>query len=163
VVQWPVPKSLKEWRGFLGLTGYYRKFIKHYGMISRPLTNMLKKGVPFVWSSNTQEAFDTLKTALVQAPVLAIPDFNKQFILETDASEVGFGVVLMQEGHPVAYLSKQVCPRNQALSTYEKECMAIIMAVEKWRCYLQHQAFVIKIDHRSLLYLTDQRAHTKLQ
>lgn len=124
---------------------------------------MLKKGVPFVWSSNTQEAFDTLKTALVQAPVLDIPDFNKQFILETNAGEVGFGVVLMQEGHPMAYLSKQVCPRNQALSSYEKECVAIIMAVEKWRCYLQHQAFVIKTDHRSLLYLTDQRAHTKLQ
>lgn len=123
---------------------------------------MLKKGVPFVWTSSTQEAFDILKQALVQALVLAIPDFQKQFTLETDASDCGFGAVLMQ-GHPVAYLSKQVCPKNQALSTYEKECMAIIMAVDKWRCYLQHKTFIIKTDHRSLLYLTDQRAHTKLQ
>lgn len=163
VQQWPVPKNLKELRGFLGLTGYYRKFIRHYGMLSKPLTNMLKKRIQFVWTTTAQEAFDLLKNALTQAPVLAIPDFTKQFVLGTYASDSGFGAVLMQESHPVAYLSKQVCPKNQALSTYEKECMAIILAVDKWRCYLQHQAFIIKMDHRSLLYLTDQRAHTKLQ
>lgn len=95
--------------------------------------------------------------------MLAIPDFSKPFTLETDASDTGFGAVLMQEGHPVAYLSKQVCVKNQALSTYEKECLVIILAVDKWRSYLQHQKFTIKTDHRSLLYLTDQRAHTKLQ
>jgi hydroxymethylpyrimidine/phosphomethylpyrimidine kinase len=120
----------------LGLTGYYRKFIRYYGMMSKPLTNLLKKGVPFVWTPNTQEAFEVLKQALVQTPVLAIPDFAKQFILETDASDTGFGAVLMQGGHPVAYLSKPVCDKNKGLSTYEKECMAIVMAVDKWRSYL---------------------------
>lgn len=135
-VQWPQPSNLKELRGSLGLTGYYRKFIKNYGLLSRPLFDMLKKGVPFVWTLVTETAFQQLKFALLQAPVLAIPDFSKKFVLETDASDVGFGAMLMQEGHPVAYLSKAVCPKNQSLSTYEKECMAIILAVEKWRPYL---------------------------
>jgi len=160
---WPTPKNLKELRGFLGLTGYYRRFIKNYGIISRPLSDLLTKNVPFVWTSVTEIAFQQLKDALSTSPVLAIPDFAKKFTLETDASDLGFGAVLMQEGHPVAYLSKAVCAKNQSLSTYEKECMAIILAVEKWRPYLQNQEFVIKTDHRSLLHLTEQRISTKLQ
>jgi hypothetical protein len=95
--------------------------------------------------------------------VLAIPDFEKKFVLETDASDLGLGAVLMQDGHPVAYLSKPLSTQNQALSTYEKECMAILMAIDKWRPYSQYKEFFIKIDHKSLLYLTEQRAHTKLQ
>lgn len=83
-----------------------------------------------MWTSLTDEAFHHLKNALSQAPVLAILDFKKQFVLETDAGDIGFGAVLMQEGHPIAYLSKPVCAKNQALSTYEKECMAIILAME---------------------------------
>ena len=163
VQQWPRPKTLKDVRGFLGLTGYYRKFIRHYGLISKPLSDLLKKSSPFVWTSATEEAFQLLKTALTKAPVLAIPDFEKQFVLETDASDVGFGAVLMQEGHPIAYLSKPVCAKNQAMSTYEKECMAIIMAVDKWRSYLQNKEFIIRTDHKSLLHLADQRVTTKLQ
>jgi hypothetical protein len=161
--EWPVPKNLKELRGFLGLTGYYRKFIRHYAVLCRPLTQLLKNNVPFVWNAYAQEAFSVLKQALVQAPVLAILDFNKTFVLETDACDTGFGAVLMQQGHPVAYLSKPVCDKNKGLSTYEKECMAIILAVEKWRSYLHHQEFIIKTDHRSLLFLTEQRVQTKLQ
>lgn len=163
VEQWPVPVNVKELRGFLGLTGYYRKFIKHYGLICKPLTKLLKKGIPFVWTSVTQTAFEQLKQALVNAPVLAIPDFSKQFVLETDASDSGFGAVLIQDSHPVAYLSKPVCKRNQALSTYEKECMAIILAVEKWRPYLQNAEFIIRTDHKSLLHLTEQRVSSKIQ
>jgi len=99
---------------------------------------------------------------MVEAPVLALPDFTKTFVLETDASDYGLGAVLMQEGHLVAYLSKPLCQNNQSLSTYEKECMAIIMAVEKWCSYLQNREFIIRTDHKSLLYLTEQRVHTKL-
>ncbi|XP_039778261.1 uncharacterized protein LOC120645545 [Panicum virgatum] len=163
VQQWPVPQNLKELRGFLGLTEYYRRFIRSYGMISRPLTQLLKKGTPFVWTAHTEEAFQLLKKALAEAPVLAIPDFSKTFVLESDACDYGIGAMLMQDNHPIAYLSKPLCPKNQALSTYEKECMAILLAVEKWRPYLQHKEFLIKTDHRSLLYLTEQRVHTKLQ
>ena len=132
-------------------------------MLCRPLTQLLKKGSPFVWSSSTEEAFQLLKKALLEAHVLAIPDFTKTFVLETDACDYGPGAVLMQEGHPVAYLSKPLCPRNQAFSTYEKECMAILMSVEKWRPYLQNNEFIIKTDHKSLLHITDQRIRTKLQ
>ena len=103
VSSWPVPTNLKQLRGFLGLRGYYRRFIKHYGMLCKPLTQLLKKGVHFQWTQETQEAFQLLKDALVQAPVLAILDFSKQFVIETDASDEGFGAVLMQEGPNIIF------------------------------------------------------------
>ena len=163
VKDWPVPSNIKDVRGFLGLTGYYRRFIKHYSLISRPLTLLLRKGTPFVWSVTTQETFDLLKKTMVTAPVLALPQFNKSFTVETDASETGLGAVLMQDSHPIAFLSQTLSPRNAALSTYEKECLAILMAVDKWRTYLQAQPFVIRTDHKSLLHLTEQKIHTKIQ
>jgi hypothetical protein len=95
--------------------------------------------------------------------VHAIPDFTKQFIIETDASEFGICAVLMQDGHPISYLSQPLCARNTALSTYEKECMAVLLAVDKWRSYLLGQEFIIRTDHCSLLFLTEQKVTTKLQ
>lgn len=103
VKQWPQPTNVKQLRGFLGLAGYYRKFIHQFGIISRPLTNLLKKNTPFVWSPQVQEAFATLKSALVQAPVLALPDFEQEFVLEADACATGIGAVLMQKGHPTGF------------------------------------------------------------
>lgn len=132
-------------------------------MISRPLTILLKKGVQFLWTPTAEEAFQLLKKALVEAPVLAIPNFNKPFVLETDASDLGLGAVVMQENRPITYLNKPLCPKNQGMSTYEKECLAILIAMEKWRSYLQGKEFIIKTDHKRLLYLTNQRIHTKLQ
>nr|XP_051210878.1 uncharacterized protein LOC127328311 [Lolium perenne] len=163
VKDWPRPKNLKELRRFLGLTGYYRKFIKQYGLISKPLTQVMRKGEVYQWTLVTEEAFQALKRALAQAPVLALPDFSQHFVVETDACQSGVGAVLMQQGHPVAYLSKALSPRNQALSTYEKECISILMAVEKWRSYLQHKEFVIRTYQKSLLYLTEQRLGTGMQ
>lgn len=95
--------------------------------------------------------------------VLALPDFSKQFILETDTSELGIGVVLSQDKHLIAFLSKALGPRTQGLSTYEKEYMAIMLAVEQWRQYLQHGEFIILTDHHSLKHLTEQRLHTQWQ
>lgn len=163
VLSWPTPTNLKQLRGFLGLTRYCRRFIQHYGIISRPLTSLLKKHQTFLWSDQAEQAFQILRQKMVQALVLAMPDFSKQFVLETDACDVGIGAVLMQDHHPLAYLSKHLCPRNQTLSVYEKECLAILMAVEKWRPYLQHGKFLIKIDHKSLLHLTEQRISSRLQ
>jgi hypothetical protein len=163
VNNWPTPKNIKQLRGFLGLIGYYRRFIKHYGVISKPLTQLLKKGTQFQWNPQANEAFELLKQALSTAPVLSIPDFGKQFIIETDASDMGIGAVLMQDGHPVSFLSKAFCPRNQALSTYEKECLALVMAVDKWRSYLLGKEFILITDHRSLLHLTEQSVTSRIQ
>lgn len=121
---------------------------------------MLKKGSLFVWTPAHDSTFEALKSALVSAPVLALPDFNKQFQIQTDASDRGVGAVLLQEGHPIAFVSKALGPRTRGLSTYDKEYLAILVAVDQWRSYLQHSEFVIYSDHRSLMHLSDQRLHT---
>lgn len=163
VADWPVPENMRQLRGFLGLSDYYRKFIKHYGVISRPMTDLLKKGTPFVWTSQHQQCFDSLKQALITAPVLALPDFTKSFTIETDASATGIGAVLMRDNHPIVYLSKALGIKAQALSTYEKECLALIMAVNRWKPYLQHREFKILTYQRSLIHLGDQKIQKGMQ
>lgn len=168
---WPVPSNTKEVRGFLGLAGYYRKFVRNFGVISSLLTDLLKKNVVFCWTSEHEASFQSLKQALLSAPVLALPDFKKPYEIETDASDIGIGAVLMQAGHPIAFLSKALGPKSRGLSTYEKESLAILMVVEKWRSYLQFAEFVIRTNQRSLVHLEDQwlatpwqvKAMTKLQ
>lgn len=149
MLKWPLPATETELRGCLGLTGYYKKFVKHYGPIAKPLTQLLRKK-QFCWSSEAQQAFDNLKQAMSTTPVLALPDFSVPFVLETDASEVGVGAVLMQRDQPVAFLSKAFGPAHHKLFIYEKEFLALIMDVEKWRPYLQRQEFVIRTDHKSI-------------
>lgn len=163
IVNWPTPLNVRDVRGFLGLAGFYRKFIRHFAIISKPLTNLLKKGALFIWTAEHQLAFDTLKQALSSAPVLAIPDFTKTFAIETDASNHGVGAVLLQQGHPLAFISKPLGPRTQGLSAYEKEYMAILYAVEQWRVYLQLAEFLIYTDQKSLVHLNEQRLHTMWQ
>jgi hypothetical protein len=163
VRNWPRPGNLKELRGFLGLSGYYRKFIRHYAILSQPLTALLRKGTLFVWTPDQDKAFQVLKDALSSAPVLALPDFNVPFVVETDACDVGVGDVLSQKGHPVAFVSRALGPRNRGLSVYEKEYLAILLAIQQWRPYLQLREFVILTDHKSLVHLTDQRLHTEWQ
>lgn len=152
VLDWPIPTTLKALRGFLGLTGYYRRFIKGYGVIAKPLTDCLKKG-GFQWSETATVAFDKLKRAMTTAPVLALPNFNRTFIVETDASGLGVGAVLTQEGRPIAYFSKALSKKHQTLSIYEKEMLAVLLAVKKWNAYLAGRHFVIKTDHQSLKFL----------
>jgi hypothetical protein len=124
---------------------------------------LLKKHSLFQWTSVHQEACTTLKQALVHAPVLALPDFSKQFILEIDAGDLGVGAILMQQDHPLAFISKALGPRTKGLSTYGKEYLAILIAVEHWRSYLQLVEFVILTNQKSLIHLSDQRLHTHWQ
>ena len=162
MIQWPVPTTFIELRAFLGLTGYYRKFVKHYGIIAKPLTAILRHK-EFMWSDQAQQAFQTLKQAMTSTPVLALPDFQAQFTVETDACFDGVGAVLMQQGQPIAYLSKALSSKHQHLSIYEKEFLALILAVDKWRHYLQRQEFIILTDHKSLAYLAEQTLHSEMQ
>ncbi|KAE8694183.1 hypothetical protein F3Y22_tig00110788pilonHSYRG00591 [Hibiscus syriacus] len=157
--KWPLPKNLKALRGFLGLTGYYRKFIKGYGELSKPLANMLKKE-GFHWSTEAKEAFEKLKVVMCEAPVLALPNFEQKFFLETDASSRGIGVVLSQAGRPIAYLSRALGPKHADLSIYEKEYLAILMTVSHWRHYLESGSFVIKTDHEPLKHLLEHKLTT---
>jgi hypothetical protein len=162
MVDWPIPKSLKALRGFLGLTGYYRKFIKGYGQIASPLTALLKKDA-FLWSDKAEKAFEELKAAVSQPPVLALPDFSKTFVIECDASGFGMGAVLMQEGRPLAYFSQALKGKNLFLSTYEKELLALVLSVKKWRPYLFATIFTIKTDQQSLKHILEQRVGTPMQ
>jgi hypothetical protein len=130
MLAWPTPTSATELRGFLGLTGYYRKFVKGYGILAKPLTNLLtKKG--FEWSEQAEIAFQQLKQAMSSTPVLALPDFQTPFTVETDACDTGVGAVLSQIGHPIAYISKALGVNNRKLSVYEKEFLAVMMAIDK--------------------------------
>lgn len=117
VLQWSIPNNVSQLRGFLGLTGYYRRFIYRYAQLAQPLTNLLQKN-SFTWTEEAQKAFENLKKAVTEVPIMALLDFSKTFIVETDASGCGIGAVLSQEGHPIAYFSKKLSPRMQAQSTY---------------------------------------------
>ena len=151
---WTTLTTTTALRGFLGLTKYYKKFIRNYGTIAAPLTHLLKKN-GFKWTEQADEAFQHLKSAMMQAPVLTLPDFSKLFIVEADASGSGLGAVLMQENQPIAFFNKAISGRALGRSTYKKDLMAVLHAVHKWRNYLLGRHFQIRTDHCSLKYLLE--------
>ncbi|XP_051127826.1 uncharacterized protein LOC127249174 [Andrographis paniculata] len=149
VVEWPGPRSFFDVRGFLGLTGYYRRFVQWYGQIALRLTHLLKKNasVPFAWTEVAEGPFQALKSALTTAPVLAKPDFQKQFVIECDVSGSGIGAVRTQEGHPITYFSKSLAEKTLAQSAYEREIMGLVLAVQHWRPYLVGRQFTVRTNH----------------
>ena len=125
MLDWPPPRNVKELRGFLGLTGYYRRFVKGYASIATPLTDLLKQNA-YLWNDLAQEAFGTLKRAMSSAAVLALLDFEKEFVLEIDVSNFGIGAVLMQQEHPISYFSKKLSLRIQQASAYVRELYMLL-------------------------------------
>jgi len=135
VAAWPSPSSARSLRGFLGLTGYYRKFIRDFSIIAAPLTRLLRQDV-FVWDDDAAAAFEALKRALTTGPVLQMPDFAAPFLVDCDASEARFGAVLHQGAGPLAYFSKPFVARHLKLAAYEQELIGLVEVVRHWRPYL---------------------------
>jgi hypothetical protein len=151
---WSRPTNISELHGFLGLTGYYRKFVQNYGNIAQPLTNLLKKN-QFGWHEAAEAAFLALKQAMTTTLILAMPNFNEAFTIETDASGDGIGTVLAQQGKPVAYISRALGITMKSWSTYAKEMLVVLEAIRLWRPYLLGKKFYIQIDQRSLKYFVE--------
>ncbi|CAM8878468.1 unnamed protein product [Rhodiola kirilowii] len=162
IKSWPIPTSLKQLRSFLGLAGYYRRFVAKYAQLSAPLTDMLRKDA-FIWSTEAASAFDSLKLALSTTPVLSLPDFSRPFVVQSDASGVGMGAVLLQDNQPLAFFSKKFTPTMQHSSTYNGELCAVVSAVLKWRHYLLGARFLIETDHQPLRSILTQSIHTPEQ
>ena len=155
----PRPKTKKEVRSFLGLTGFYREYIPSYASIAVPLTEMTRKGQPnnVQWSPAAENAYLALKDRIVSKPILRLPDQAKTFILRTDASDLGIGAMLLQESDgklfPVSFASKKLSGSQQKYSTIEKECLALVWAIRRYRPYLYGARFVLQTDHEPLTYL----------
>ena len=159
MVAWPRPTNISELRGFLGLTGYYRKFVKNYGIIAGPLTNLLKQG-QFGWNDEVEAAFLALKQAMTTTPTLEIPNFDDSFTIEADASGDGIGAVLSQQGKPIAFMSRALGISKRSWSVYAKQMLVMVEAILIWRPYLLGRKFIIRTDQKSLKYLLEQRITT---
>lgn len=161
IQNWPVPRNLKQVRGFLGLAGWYRRFIGNFSSIVFDITEVLSSKRKFIWTPEAQSAFENIKTLLTTAPILANPDFSKKFYVHCDASDVGIGAVLVQhddEGgeRPIAYMSRKLNTAQRNYSVTERECLAAIEAIKKFRCYIEMQEFEVVTDHSSLVWLMRQ-------
>ena len=157
VTQWQSPTTVKEVRSFLGLAGYYRKFVEGFSSIARPMTQLLKKDKKFEWTPKCEESFRELKKRLTTAPVLATPDIHKEFVIYCDASRTGLGSVLMQEGRIIAYLSRQLRPHEENYATHDLELAAAVHALKTWRHHLLGKQCEIYTDHKSLKYIFTQK------
>ncbi|KAH8241715.1 hypothetical protein KR032_007125, partial [Drosophila birchii] len=151
------PTCLKELRRCLGIASWYRRFVPNFADIVEPMTSLLKKGKKWDWTPRQDQAFRELKTRLTEAPVLVCPDFEQKFVLQTDASEYGIGAVLTQtidgQERVVAYASRRLNSAERNYSVTEKECLAIVWAVRKMRCYIEGYKFEVITDHQALKWL----------
>ncbi|KAL0534150.1 hypothetical protein IC582_028434 [Cucumis melo] len=157
VTGWTRPSTVSEVRSFLGLAGYYRRFVENFSRIATPLTQLTRKGAPFVWSKACEDSFQNLKQKLVTAPVLTVPDGFGSFVIYSDASKKGLGCVLMQQGKVVAYASRQLKSHEQNYPTHDLELAAVVFALKIWRHYLYGEKIQIFTDHKSLKYFFTQK------
>ena len=156
LVKWPIPRSVSEVRGFLGLTGWCRIFVKEYAFITGTLTELTHKDEVFAWTETRDLAFNRLKEILASEPVLKLPDFDKIFEVIVDACGQGIGGILQQDRHPIAYESRQLRIHEKNYPTHDLELLAVIHALKKWRHYLLSQTFELVIDHKSLKWIFTQ-------
>ena len=157
VQDWSTPKNATDIRIFLGLAGYYRKFIQDFSKIAALLTQLTKKNQAFIWDERCENAFKSLKDKLTCAPVLVIPKGNEEMTVYADACGTGLGVVLTQGGRVVAYASRQLKPHERRYPTHDLELAAIVFALKMWRHYLLGERFELFTDHKSLKYLFSQK------
>jgi hypothetical protein len=157
VLNWNPPKNVPEIRSFLGLAGYYRRFIEGFSKIVKPLTCLLEKGKEFKWDDKCQVCFEELKKKLTTAPVLIMPDIHKGFDVYCDASRQGLGCVLMQEGKVVEYAYRQLRKHDQNYPTHDLELAAIVHELKIWRHYMIGNKCQIFTDHKSLKYIFTPR------
>ncbi|XP_073291065.1 uncharacterized protein [Primulina huaijiensis] len=157
ISDWPRPRNVTEIRSFLGLAGYYRKFVEGFSSIVIPLTKLTQKNSKFQWSEKCEHSFETLKKKLTSTPVLVLPMEGKDFTIYSDASKGGLGCVLMQEGRVIAYASRQLKPYEQNNPTHDLELAAVVFALKIWRHYLYGAKCDIFTDHQSLKYLFTQK------
>lgn len=153
----PTPTNVKEVRRFLGITSWYRRFIPNMATLVAPITNLLRKGINFKWSAECGAAFHKVKECLVSSPVISCPDFSKPFTIQTDASDYGLGAVLSQD-HPdgekvISFISRSLVAGERKFSTTEKECLAVLWAIEKFRPYVEATHFTVITDHFALQWL----------
>jgi hypothetical protein len=156
IKSWLIPATLTQLRSFLGLAGFYRCFMRDFSTIAVPLNDLTKKGVSFHWGASQDQAFHTLIDKLTHAPLLQLLDFGKNFELECNASGIGIGGVLLQEGKPVAYFSEKLSGPSLNYSTYNKELYALVCVLETWQQFLWPKEFVIHSDHESLKHIRGQ-------
>src|SRR4051812_6067617 len=158
IQEWPRPTSLTTLQSLLGLTGYYRKFIKNYAEIAAPLTNLTKKGtdVKKEWSEMQEQALQTLKKALSEAPILRSPNRELPMEVTTDASGYAIGAVLSQENRPITFYSRKMSPAEMNYPVHEQELLAIVDTLKEWRHYLLGRKFTVYTDHQSLKYFKTQ-------
>jgi hypothetical protein len=136
IMDWKTPSTVLEIRSFSGLAGYYRRFIEGFSKIAKPMTSLLEKGKEFKWTEECQESFDQLRSKLMAAPVLIMADLQKNFDIYCDASRQGLGCVLMQEGHVIAYVSRQLRKHELNYPTHDLELAAVVHALKIWRHYI---------------------------
>jgi hypothetical protein len=157
VVGWERPTTVKEVRSFLGMAGYYRRFVKDFSIIAKPMTMLTHKGVKFQWTEECDRSFCLLKDRLVSAPILALPEFGERFTVYSDASRVGLGCVLMQNGKVISYASRQLRKHEENYPTHDLELAAVVFALKLWRYYLYGATCDIFTDHKSLKYIFTQK------
>jgi hypothetical protein len=156
VMDWKPPTSVHQIRSFLGLAGYYCRFIPDFSKIAKPMTELLKKGVTFSWNEKCEEAFHTVRAHLTTTPILAQPDNSKPFDVYCDASGIGLGCVLIQNNRVIAYASRALWTHEQNYPTHDLELAAVIHALKIWRHYLMGTKCNIYTDHKSLKYIFTQ-------